>query len=287
LVPRNTAQDGDVLVAVPGTATSVSTATSTNTGTGIAYGHPPIGSINGLQAALDGKEPSLNPATVGYVLLGGASTSVATVTTTSTSTAKTWARIPLATTTGYGLASIAAANPQPLGVASPGTSVALSRGDHVHPLPGTATPTPGEIPWADGSGTLNAWVTHQVRRIGSNALSATVSSDIVGSWTTFISFYTSGQAGALTASGALGLSGNGDSCHARIALDGTQMGGEVIGAPGSASGWVALSPIGFAMFATGTHLVELQVASTNGSQCTALVSGSINRGNLVVTEYTN
>lgn len=151
----------------------------------------------------------------------------------------------------------------------------------------TATPAASKIPIADASGTLNAWVTHSVRSIFSVIISATESSYTDGTWTTFLSEGTSGYAGSVVVSGSLGLSINNPTsfCKARIALDGTAIGGELI--TSSTVGWMSLSPIGQASFSAGSHTVTLQVASTNGSSCTALVDGDTHRASMQITEYTN
>jgi hypothetical protein len=127
-----------------------------------------------------------------------------------------------------------------------------------------------------------------IRSIFSVILYATTSSGIDGGWTTFLSESTSGYAGSVVASGAVGLSNNVRSsfCKARLVLDDTTpIGGELIADNPSGTGWMSLSPIGQITFSAGAHTISLQVATTGGSQCTALVSGDIHRGSLQFVEY--
>ena len=56
----NAAQVGDLPTMQSAGATSVSTGTNANPASVVVMGHPPIGSINGLQAALDGKQSTVS-----------------------------------------------------------------------------------------------------------------------------------------------------------------------------------------------------------------------------------
>jgi hypothetical protein len=128
---------------------------------------------------------------------------------------------------------------------------------------------------------------HQVRAINIATLSGTTSTTSDHNWTTFLSVATSGAAGTVVANGAVAFSGNnGDSCKAMLAIDSssTPIGGELIGGI-PANAYVSLSPVGAAAFASGSHNILLLAAGPQG-QCTSLLSGSINRATLTVTEYT-
>jgi hypothetical protein len=83
----NAAQVGDIPTMQSAGATSVSTGTNTNPASTVAMGHPPIGSINGLQAALDAKWGPVTGQLGQAVFFGsttpGTNTSTASNTTTS------------------------------------------------------------------------------------------------------------------------------------------------------------------------------------------------------------
>ena len=80
----NAAQVDDLPTMQSAGSTSVATATNTNPASVIVMGHPPIGSINGLQSALDGKQPTVSGSQgMEWIFSSSTDTSVGTTTTTN------------------------------------------------------------------------------------------------------------------------------------------------------------------------------------------------------------
>jgi hypothetical protein len=87
----NAAQVGDLPTMQSAGSTSAATDTNTNPATVIVMGHPPIGSINGLQAALDGKQPTVSGISGQAAFFSsGTDTSASTGTSATTSLLAGW-----------------------------------------------------------------------------------------------------------------------------------------------------------------------------------------------------
>ena len=266
-------------------------------------GGPAVIGSRGL-AADSGNKPELgsNSPTPGDVLMGVSDTTTATATNTSTSTvsALKWGKLTESSIaglttdistrpTGTGLTSgcilkAGSSSSVACGIGSDnGSTVTISGNIAANNI--TATPTASKIPVADTSGHLNAWIAGALRSVYSVDLTTTVSSNMGGTWVNVLQLGTSQYASFAVVMGSMSIAGS-TTCHARLVLDGAQIGGELLGDAGGYAGFVSLSPIAYTSFAAGGHLITLQIASQAGSICTAGAPGT-QRGSLIVTEYTN
>jgi hypothetical protein len=134
----------------------------------------------------------------------------------------------------------------------------------------TATPTAGKIPIADGSGTLNGWITGRVQAIYMAVSTSTATASPYAVDVT--SFTYSGQTGSLVVWGNVRATGTnaGGTCFAQILVDSTLRSIDNYGTTTSDAGALAtFSPMAFvSALSSGSHTVTLQVLASEGQTCT-------------------
>ena len=160
----------------------------------------------------------------------------------------------------------------------------------------TATPTANAIPKADGSGTLNAWVTNHASIFHDTSLATTVAIGDYPTWHTILTFNTGGTAGAIVVHATVTVKCNGGGSSAiayvRLAMGAAQLDGQYLATVPAAAygyyGYATLSANSYAPFSAGAHTVGLQ-AYTDTTSCVVQGNDQITGGSavLVATEYTN
>ncbi len=150
---------------------------------------------------------------------------------------------------------------------------------------GTATPTASKIPIADGSGTLNSWVTG--RTYSDHAINAggTIATDGAGTWTTVASVTIAPtETVSLLASATASLTAgyNDTPCYMRIAHDGSALTIAYIHGRADYTKFTAYAmTIRNTFGATGSHTIDMQIKDDGvaGHTCSVLQ----NEGILVVS----
>ena len=278
---------------------SAATGTSTSTGTGLVFGYLSEGHVVGLASDLSSltdavavKQASLGTSTRGAVLYNGS-----TSTSTSTTSSPVWGTPP----TGISIDTNPATNVT-AGPSTAGSNGKASDSGHIHHI-GANTPTHGQwlVAGTDtttSTNTTNAvkWATlpvpaNQVRTFYSPSLATTVYANTNGTWKDVLSYTGAMAASQLVISSTLSIGGNWTTiARARIAIDGSQAGGQFIfSMQGIFNQYIALSPSIFWNIAAGTHTVSVQILCDGNNPCWVPGNDQVTGGaaSLVVTEYTN
>ena len=132
----------------------------------------------------------------------------------------------------------------------------------------SATPSPNTLVVSDASGTVNSWVTKLPGFAVFQATNAVaVTTDTSANWSTVATTTTAVSFNYLMAWGAMTVTGTTTICHARITVDGTQIGQQQ--QVNSVSTFTPMNPIAAGGISSGsTHVVALQLQSNFGSTCT-------------------
>jgi hypothetical protein len=153
----------------------------------------------------------------------------------------------------------------------------------------TATPTASKIPIADGSGTLNGWVVGRMIAANVTVLSSSLTSDYGYAWTTVLSSVIDASASGLMAIGQASvqnLDGSGF-CQIKLVFDSTDIGGDA-----SAAEFVNTSdrrnlsvPVVHSFAPGSSHTIYLKISATEGERCFIFVGGGSAFASLMVQQF--